>query len=63
MLLYFLLFFYDVVFVLLCFLIFWPCLWNLIPIPEIEPLSAAVEAQNLSHWTTKQVLSMLYFKK
>ena len=62
MLLYFLLFFYDCVFVLFCFLIFWPCLWDLIPRPEIEPVSPAVEAQNLNHWTTREVLLMLYFK-
>ena len=31
--------------------------WDLVPWPTIEPGSLALEAQSLSHWTTKEVSS------
>ena len=30
-------------------------MWDLVPWPEIEPRSSPLEAQSLSHWTTRKV--------
>ena len=40
----------------------WCSLWRLVPRPGIEPGPLALGAQNLSHWTTREVLHM-YFKR
>ena len=34
---------------------------NLVPGPGIEPMPRALEAQNLNHWTTREVPGMFYF--
>ena len=36
-------------------LIFSCSVWDLVPCPGIEPGLPAVEAQSLSHWTTRKV--------
>ena len=34
----------------------WPhSMWDLSSLPGIEPVSPAVEAQNLNHWTAREV--------
>ena len=41
-----------------CFVLFWLCYAAcriLVPRPGIEPVSPAVEAQSLNHWTTREV--------
>ena len=35
----------------------------LVPQPGIEPLSPAVEAQSLNHWTAKEVPRFYLFKE
>ena len=38
---------------------FWPCpvaCGILVPLPRIEPMPPALEAQSLNHWTTREVL-------
>ena len=37
--------------------------WDLVPWPEIEPRHLALGAQNLSHWSTRGVLSTVLFFK
>ena len=40
----------------------WPySMWDLSSLPGIEPMSPAVEAQNLNHWTACEVPCFLLF--
>ena len=39
------------------------CMWDLVPWPGIEPWSPALGAQSLSHCTTRDVPSKVYFLK
>ena len=40
----------------------WPhSMWDLSSLPGIEPVSPAVEAQNLNHWTAQEVPCFLLF--
>ena len=45
---------------------FWPCLMAcgiLVPRPGIEPVSPAVEARSLNHWTSRDVPKLTFLKK
>ena len=37
-------------------------MWDLVPSPGIEPWPPALGAQNLSHWTTREVPTLLLLK-
>ena len=46
------------------FFFFWPCCVAciiLIPWPGVEPMSPALESQNLNHWTIREVPATFYF--
>ena len=36
------------------------CMWHLVPWPGIEPRPPALGAQNLRHWTTREVLITVF---
>ena len=36
-------------------------IWDLVPQPRIEPMTPALGAQSLSHWTTRQVPQVFHF--
>ena len=36
-------------------------IWNLVPQPRIEPMTPALGAQSLSHWTTREVPWVFHF--
>ena len=35
-------------------------MWSLVPLPGIKPISPAVEAQSLNHWTTREVPTVCF---
>ena len=56
----------EVFFIIIIILIFWPChvAWGiLVPRPGIEPVPSALEAQNLNHWTIKEIPSLVIIIK
>ena len=36
-------------------------MWDLVPWPGIEPMTPAVEARSLNHWTTREVQHFPFF--
>ena len=57
--------FFLKLFIYLFVIIFWPhrtACEILVPPPGIEPMSPAVEAQSLNHWTAREVPGLLVLK-
>ena len=54
---YFIIYFFRLLWVLVaaCRLLVVACRWDLAPRPEMEPGPPTLEAQRLTHWTTREV--------
>ena len=58
-------FFFNIFFwSIVAFFFFWPCCTTcgiLVPRPGLEPAPLILEAQNLNHWTTREVSTEMYY--